>query len=159
MKTGKGKVFVLIGMIALLVVTGALNIYLNQSAEDAQANAGLASSDFFVTYRADRTETRNQELLNLDAIISGGVSGEDTIAKAELDKLALNDAMELELKLEGLIKAAGFDDAVIINSEENLSVILRSGETLTSDQVTTVLKIVTDETGKKASNVRIIPVE
>ena len=159
MKSGKGKVFVLIGMIALLVVTGALNIYLNQSAEDAQANANLTSSDFFVTYRADREETRNQELLNLDAVISGGISGEDAIAQAELDKRAINSAMELELKLEGLIKAVGFEDAVIINSEENLSVILRSPETLTSEQVTTVLKIVTDETGKKASNVRIIPVE
>ncbi len=159
MKSGKGKVFVLIGMIVLLVVTGALNIYLNQSAEDAQANANLTSSDFFVTYRADREETRNQELLNLDAVISGGISGEDAIAQAELDKRAINSAMELELKLEGLIKAVGFEDAVIINSEENLSVILRSPETLTSEQVTTVLKIVTDETGKKASNVRIIPVE
>ena len=159
MKTGKGKVFVLIGMIALLVVTGALNIYLNQSAQDTQANATLASSDFFVTYRADRTETRNQELLNLDAIISGGVSGEDAIAQAEIDKRAITVAMEMELKLEGLIKAAGFEDAVIINSEENLSVILRAPQELTSEQVTTVLKIVTDETGKKASNIRIIPVE
>lgn len=48
----KSKIFVLVGMIALLVLTGVLNIYLNKSAE--KANAGTddnLSSDFFATYR------------------------------------------------------------------------------------------------------------
>ncbi|MFR6640067.1 MAG: SpoIIIAH-like family protein [Christensenellales bacterium] len=66
--------------------------------------------------------------------------------------------MDNELKLEGLIKAVGFEDAVVISTSENVSVILKSGE-LTSDQVAKVLQIVTDETGKSAASVRIIPVE
>ena len=44
----KSKIFVLVGMIALLVLTGVLNIYLNKSAE--KANAGTddnLSSDFW----------------------------------------------------------------------------------------------------------------
>ncbi|MBR6773961.1 MAG: SpoIIIAH-like family protein [Clostridia bacterium] len=156
----KSRIFVLVGMVALLVITGALNIYLNKNAQDAQtgADAQFSSSDFFVTYRTDRNETRNQELLNLDAIITGGVASDETVNDAQQQKLMLTSAMETELTLEGLIKAVGFEDAVVIASSENVSVILKTEE-LTSKQVARVLEIVTDETGKTASSVRIIPVE
>ena len=106
----KSRIFVLVGMVALLVITGALNIYLNKNAQDAQtgADAQFSSSDFFVTYRTDRNETRNQELLNLDAIITGGVASDEAVNDAQQQKLMLTSAMETELTLEGLIKAVGF---------------------------------------------------
>ena len=66
--------------------------------------------------------------------------------------------MDTELVLEGLIKAAGFEDAVVTSSTENVNIIIKSAS-LTSEQVAKVLEIVTSETGKTASNVRIIPVE
>ena len=150
----KSKIFVLVGMIALLVVTGVLNIYLNKTAEKANAGTddNLVSSDFFATYRTDRTETRNQTIMYLDAIISNESSSAEAIAQAESDKL------DTELVLEGLIKAAGFEDAVVTSSTENINIIIKS-PSLTSEQVAKVLEIVTAETGKGASSIRIIPVE
>ena len=154
----KGKIFVLAGMIALLVVTGVLNIYLNKSAQKANAGTDtVTSADFFAAYRTDRTETRNQTIMYLDAIIKDEASSEEAVKKAEDDKLALTSAMDTELVLEGLIKAAGFDDAVVTSSTENVNII--KSASLTSEQVAKVLEIVTAETGKTASNVRIIPVE
>lgn len=151
----KSKIIVLAGMIALLVLTGVLNIVINKKAQSVSTDT-TASSDFFVTYRADRLATRNQSMLDLDEIIK---TGSEAAAKdAEAEKLALTSTMDNELKLEGLIKAVGFEDAVVISTSENVSVILKSGE-LTSDQVAKVLQIVTDETGKSAASVRIIPVE
>lgn len=152
----KSKIIVLAGMIALLVLTGVLNIVINKKAQSVSGDVTTASSDFFVTYRADRLATRNQSMLDLDEIIKSG--SEEAIKNAEAEKLALTTTMENELKLEGLIKAIGFDDAVVISTSENVSVILRSGE-LKSEQVAQVLQIVTDETGKTAASVRIIPVE
>ena len=151
----KSKIIVLAGMIALLVLTGVLNIVINKKAQSVSTDT-TASSDFFVTYRADRLATRNQSMLDLDAIIKTG--SEAAVKDAEAEKLALTSTMDNELKLEGLIKAVGFEDAVVISTSENVSVILKSGE-LTSDQVAKVLQIVTDETGKSAASVRIIPVE
>lgn len=151
----KSKIIVLAGMIALLVLTGVLNIVINKKAQNVSTDT-TASSDFFVTYRADRLATRNQSMLDLDEIIKTG--SEAAVKDAEAEKLALTSTMDNELKLEGLIKAVGFEDAVVISTSENVSVILKSGE-LTSDQVAKVLQIVTDETGKSAASVRIIPVE
>ncbi len=152
----KSKIIVLAGMIALLVLTGVLNIVINKKAQSVSSGDTTASADFFVTYRADRLATRNQSMLDLDEIIKSG--SEEAIKNAEAEKLALTTTMENELKLEGLIKAIGFEDAVVITTSENVSVILRSGE-LKSEQVAQVLQIVTDETGKTAASVRIIPVE
>ena len=151
----KSKIIVLAGMIALLVLTGVLNIVINKKAQSVSTDT-TASSDFFVTYRADRLATRNQSMLDLDEIIKTG--SEAAVKDAEAEKLALTSTMDNELKLEGLIKAVGFEDAVVVSTSENVSVILKSGE-LTSDQVAKVLQIVTDETGKSAASVRIIPVE
>ena len=94
----------------------------------------------------------------LDAIISNESSSAEAIAQAESDKLALTAAMDTELVLEGLIKAAGFEDAVVTSSTENINIIIKS-PSLTSEQVAKVLEIVTAETGKGASSIRIIPVE
>lgn len=155
----KSKIFVLAGMLALLVVTGVLNVYLNKSAENAGVSAAeSANSDFFVTYRTDRSQTREQSLLYYDAIITAESSTEEAIKSAENEKLALTAAMETELVLEGLIKAVGFEDAVVTTTSENVNVIIRSGE-LSAEQVARVLEIITTETGKAATSVRIIPVE
>ena len=151
----KSKIIVLAGMIALLVLTGVLNIVINKKAQSVSTDT-TASSDFFVTYRADRLATRNQSMLDLDEIIKTG--SEAAVKDAEAEKLALTSTMDNELKLEGLIKAVGFEDAVVISTSENVSVILKSGA-LTSAQGAKVLQIGTDETGKSAASVRIIPVE
>ena len=81
-----------------------------------------------------------------------------TVEQAKKEKVELTAVMGVEMELEGLIKAVGFEDAVVIASSENVSVILKA-ETLGDEQVARVLQIITDETGKTASNVRIIPIE
>ena len=155
----KGKIFVLVGMVALLVVTGVLNIVLNKNVASSSVNAGEDSSaSFFETYRLDRTQTRAETVMYLDAIISDKSSSAEAVSAAENDKLALTSAMELELVLEGLIKAAGFEDAVVTATSENLNVILKTS-TLTDEQAAKVLEIITTETDRKAASIRIIPVE
>lgn len=157
----KSKIFVLVGMIALLVVTGVLNIYLNRSAASAAAGAAdetLSSADFFATYRSDRKASRAEAVMYYDAIINGESSGAEAVAKAESDKLALTAAMDTELVLEGLIKAVGFEDVVVTASTENVNVIVKAAA-LEQEQVTKVLEIIYAETGKTPLNVRIIPVE
>ena len=157
----KSKIFVLAGMIAPLVVPGALNIWLNGT--QAKAASGgeyddYTASDFFAAYRADRTATRNQSIMYLDEIIESGVESDEAVEKAKLEKAELAAAMDLELRLETLIKAVGFEDAIVTTTGEKINVILRSGE-LENEQVAKVLNVIKDETGKRATAVRIIPVE
>lgn len=157
MLSKKSKIFVLVGMLALLVVTGYLNVYLNnRSKSDSLVTAN--SADFFTTYRNDRTTTRNQTMLYLDSIIESDMSSKEAVAEAEKNKLALTGAMEAELNLEGTIKSMGFDDVVISTGNDYCNVMVKTKE-LKSEQVAKILEAVTAQTGKTANYVRIIPVE
>ncbi|MDE6398646.1 MAG: SpoIIIAH-like family protein, partial [Clostridiales bacterium] len=91
-------------------------------------------------------------------IIQNEASSEDAVRDAEAQKLSLTKNMDLELVLEGLIKALGFEDAIVTASTENINVILKSGE-LTEAEVAQVLDVVISETDKTALDVRVIPVE
>ena len=68
----KKKIFILTGMIALLVLTGVLNIVLNLTATNPSddANAGTTYTDFFSAYRTDRTASREEAMLYYDEIIA-----------------------------------------------------------------------------------------
>ena len=157
MLSKKSKIFVLVGMLALLVVTGYLNVYLNnRSKSDSLVTAN--SADFFTTYRNDRTTTRNQTMLYLDSIIESDLSSKEAVAEAEKNKLALTGAMEAELNLEGTIKSMGFDDVVSSTGNDYCNVMVKTKE-LKSEQVAKILEAVTAQTGKTANYVRIIPVE
>lgn len=158
MLSKKKKIFVLVGLVALLVLTGCLNIFLNQKSALANTDGDSNKGNFFSTYRTDRQTTRDQTMLYLDAIISNASSTQEAIANAEKSKLELTKSMEQELVLEGLIKALGFEDVVVTNTTENVNIIIKSPELL-KEEVAQVVSIITTETGKKPNNIRIIPVE
>ena len=146
MLSNKKRIFVLCGMIALLVVTGVLNIVLNGNAVSTGANDdSLSSASFFDTYRSDRVATREQTILYLDAIISNSASSSEEAAAATQSKLELTKNMELELVLEGLIRSLGFEDVVVTNSTESVNVILKASE-LTDGQVAQITEIIVTET-------------
>ncbi|UKI20029.1 MAG: SpoIIIAH-like family protein [Oscillospiraceae bacterium] len=70
-------------------------------------------------------------------------------------KLELTDTMEKELLIEGLLKAKGFEDAVITISDTAVNVIVKQKD-LTKQQVAQVLEIVLREAGDiSAENVKI----
>lgn len=160
MLSKKKRIFVLIGMVALLGAAACLNIFLNRNNEKQASGEGDGNTygSFFQTYRADRQSTRDQTMLYYDAIIANEASSAEAVANAEAAKLALAKNMEVELVIEGLIKSLGFEDAVVTNTTENINIIVKAPE-LTSAEAAQILEIVTTETDKVANDVRIIPVE
>ena len=156
MLTKKKKLFILIGMAILLVVTGYLNVALTRTASKTPTGT-TTETNFFATYRADRTYTRNLALEYLDAIITSSSSSSDYVATATNKKLALVAQMEKELVLEGLISAAGYDDAIVTVSGDNLNVIVKTNG-FTGDDAARILTIVVDETKMRAANIKIVPV-
>ena len=151
------KIIILSVMALLLIVTGVLNIVLNNNLS-AQTSTTVTTGNFFVTYRADRQSTRDQEMLYYEAIIKSETSSIDAINLAETKKLNLIANMETELVTEGLIKAQGFEDCIVTTSGSSVNVVVKSGE-LTSKEVSKIVSIVKEQTGVKVDNIKIIPVE
>ncbi|MBQ7227936.1 MAG: SpoIIIAH-like family protein [Clostridia bacterium] len=156
----KKKIIILTGMVALLVLTGVLNVVLNMTASNpsSDVNAGTTYTDFFSAYRTDRTSSREQSMLYYDEIIASTESSAEAKSEAETAKLSLTASMETELVLESLIKSLGFEDAVVTSTTENINVIVKCDE-MTGTQAAQILEIIVTETETNATNVRIIPTE
>ena len=153
------KIFILIGMVLLLGVTGYLNIALNNNITSTSTTA-ITSANYFSTYRDDRQYTRDQALLYYDAIISSESSSAEAIASAEAKKMELISQMEAELVMEGLIKAKGFDDCIVTSIDPSVKIVVRCADaTLTSNEVAQIVSIVKEQTNKDIDNIQITPVE
>lgn len=154
------KVLVLCCMVALLVVTGVLNYVLNARINDEGNDVLNENNDavatFFSSYRSNRETARAEEFSYLDAIIASESTSAEVKATAEEKQVELLSFIENELVLESLIKAKGYDDAVVTMSTNNLNVIVNKAE-LTSDEVSKILGVILEETDYTASQVYVVP--
>lgn len=153
------KVIILVAMVALLGVTGYLNIALNNNVTKTNANV-VSTANYFTTYREDRQSARDQELLYYDAIIQNESSTVEAVKEAESKKLSIISQMETELVMEGLIKAKGFEDCIVTNVNPNVKIVVKcANATLTSSEVAQIVSIVKDQTSAGIDNIQITPVE
>ena len=151
------KIFILLGMVVLLLVTGYLNVSLNSS-QSVEQTSTIQTANFFTTCRADKIASRNYQLELYDSIISTSTDADEiSVAKAERAKIA--SRVESELVLEGLIAASGYDDVIVTTTDDSTNVFVKTSAGLNSDEVASILSILTTETGVLAANVKIIPVE
>ena len=154
----KKKIIILATMFVLLVATGYLNIVLNSGTTTTTNSENVVTGNFFTTYRLDRQSTRDEEMAYYDAIIASATASVEAKANAEAKKQELVNNMEMELVTEGLIRARGFEDVIVTNSNSAINVIVKSAE-LTSSEVAQIVSIVKEQCNASLENIKIIPVE
>ena len=155
----KKKVIVLSCMIALLAVTAAFNFILTTTPVVNDDSAIVSSANYFTQYRSERLTTRNEELLQLDAIIASANATKTDIDEALQLKTKLTEITEKELLLENLIKAYGFEDIVVIIGldSDNVNVIAKTEE-LTTDDAIKISTVISEENIASPENIKIIPI-
>lgn len=152
MLTKKKKMFILLGMVALLFVTGGLNLFLNRTTSEVPASS-YESASFLTSYRTSKFETRQTMMEYYDSILKVSTDAEQiTETNALISELA--SRMEKETVLEGMIMASGFEDAVVTNSDDSYTVMVKSNN-FTVDDAAKILGILVKETGVSATNVKI----
>ena len=156
----KKKIVILSVMVALLLVTGFVNVALNSTLSSGvtETNATTVTANFYTTYRTEREATRTQEIQFYDSIIASTSSSESAKEEAEANKLALITQMEKELVTEGIIRGKGFEDAIVTTSSSNVNVFVKSAE-LTSVEVAQITTVVTEQLNVEIDKIIIIPSE
>lgn len=153
----KKKIIILSVMIALLLVTGYVNVALNSSLSgSASQTTSTTNANFYTTYRTERETTRAQEIQFYDSILTSATASDSAKEEAEQNKLQLIAQMEKELVAEGIIRGKGFSDAVISSSSSNVNVFVQSAE-LTKAEVAQIASVVTTQLGCELDKVIIIP--
>lgn len=154
----KKKIIILSVMVALLLVTGYVNVALNSSLSSSttQTSSTAVNANFYTTYRNERESTRTQEIQFYDSIIASATSSDDAKKEAETNKMALISLMEKELVTEGIIRGKGFEDAIVTSSDSNVNVFVKCAE-LTSAEVAQISSVVTEQLSVELDKVIIIP--
>ena len=157
--TKRKKVIILSCMIALLAVTAVANLLITAPSTSANEYETVSSANYFANYRSQRLTSRNEEILQLDAIISASSVESAERSEAISLKTDLTKIMETEFLLENLIKAYGFEDVVVVIGleSENVNVVAKIDE-LTTDDAILIYTIIEEECSISPENVKIIPI-
>ena len=155
----KKKVILMSSLVLLLAVTAVFNFVFANTNTITSGGDGVTTANYFTTYRAERTTTRNEELVQLDSVIALYEEGDEKYEEATNMKMAIVSAMEKELVLENMVKSLGFSDAVVSVSSDsdNVNVFINSAE-LIYDTALSIYSMMKKETGIVAGNVIIMPV-
>ncbi len=156
--TKKKQIIILSCMIALLAVTAVFNFVLSTEKVDS-TEVSANSASYFSQYRLERLTTRNEELLQIDEVLATATEGSEEFSKALSLKTDIAVNTERELLLESLIKAYGFEDAVVVIGLESdsVNVIAKSTE-LTTDDAILIYTVISEEINVAPENVKIIPI-
>lgn len=126
---------------------------LNKSINKPQVTT--TTSNYFSGYRADREAVRDQELLYYDAIIANENTTEEDRKAAQDARLALVAQMGKELVIEGLIKAKGFEDAIITISNGYVNAVVKC-DALDQTQANQIRNIIQTQLGTDIEHVKVM---
>lgn len=152
----KKKIVILSCMVLLLAVTAVANFVLSES--DGSKNA-VTTATYFSEYRTEHTASVNEQLLQLDSIISSAESDSESKEKALDTKLRLTESVEKELFLESLIKAKGYSEIVVmLGIDSNTVTVVVGDDDFTTDDAVAIYTVLLEEISASPENVRIIPI-
>lgn len=122
---------------------------------DGDDDIPTTQTDYFESYRTNRQSIRDMEMKYVQTLSESASSDADVKKEAEARLLEISRLMELELKVENLIKAKGFEDVVAFVEDGSINVVVKA-ESISASDAAKILKIVTEETKESAQNITII---
>lgn len=148
-----------------LLVAGQTDAELNgasvvQSGTDdtqTEQTAVTSGSDYFAQSRLAREQARDEAISILQTSLQDEKSDEKTKEDAAGQISQLADDSVTEARVESLIKAKGYADAVVFVSAEAVNVIIQPPEAGFAEQDAAVVRdIVMTETGASADQIKIV---
>ncbi|NLX62879.1 MAG: SpoIIIAH-like family protein [Tissierellia bacterium] len=115
----------------------------------------LISKNYFIEQRLSRDKLRASLIDRLNAIVNNENSSQEMITEAQRKIMEIGNLSEKELTIEGLIKAKGFEEALVFLTANDAKIVVGKEE-LTEQDVVKILEIVLSETDLDAENVNIM---
>lgn len=126
---------------------------------DRAPAAGLEASgreSFFVEYRLQRERARGQQIEILREIINSPSSAGDTRQVAQEQLLSISRSVAKEARVENMLKAGGYREAVVCVDQKGVTVVVDSPG-LNSAQEAKLIELVSRETGIGEQGIIIVP--
>ncbi|MTI84162.1 MAG: SpoIIIAH-like family protein [Firmicutes bacterium] len=113
-------------------------------------------ANYFVDSRMGRQRARGQQLETLRGIINNPASKQEIRSEAQQSIMTISENISMEMELESLIRAKGFDDSVVYLKDNNATVVVKSAA-LTPEEAARICDLVSRGTGMSEQNIVVIP--
>ncbi len=154
----KKKIIILSCMVLLLAVTAVFNFVLSGSVNKQDDNT-VTTAAYFAQYKTERSQSRSEQLVQLNEIISADAENASAKTEALNMKLKLTEIIESELLIETLIESRGFEDAVVSIglTSDSVNVLVKDND-FSQDDAVVIYTILAEELNVDPTNVTIVPV-
>ena len=127
-------------------------------AEDPAADETAAYGEaYFAEAKLSRTKSRDEAADALKYMLEDANLTTDQMTELTLQAAAIAEAIEVEGKIENLIKAKGVEDCMVYYDTEQVDVVVRS-DGLEPEQVAQMKEIILQETQVPVENISIVEI-
>ena len=132
--------------------------YVLNEDEGEITETAASQADYFTTARSDRKKARDEALSILKETANDVKASQADKTKANERIAQIASEIEKESAIESLIKAKGFDEAVAVIGEDNITVIVKSEELLAS-QTLQIQDAVVSQTDFSLEKIKIVAIK
>lgn len=118
------------------------------------SDKNMKKASYAVDMKMNREKQRNELTEDLNEIINNPSTAEETRKQASNMKLQLIKDQELEIKIEDLLGAKGFEDSLVYITEENVNVIVN--KELQQKDAAKIFDLVANESKVNYDNIKLM---
>ncbi|NLY44542.1 MAG: SpoIIIAH-like family protein [Tissierella sp.] len=123
--------------------------------EEIDKEVANLNRNYFVEQRLSRDKLRANLIDRLTSIVNNDQTNDSMRTEAQEEIINIGRISETELQIEGLVNSKGFDEALVLLTDEDIKVIV-SVEELTETEMVKILDIVRSETEFDIDNIKIM---
>ena len=124
-------------------------------AKTLNSKENMESDTYIVDMKMTREKQRNSLTEQLNEIINNPSTTDKSREEASNMKLQLVKYQETELKIENLLSAKGFENALVYIGEDNVNVVVNK-EDLTKSEAAKIFDLVSEQTGVSYDKIKLM---
>lgn len=125
--------------------------------EQLTSKENMSKSTYILDMKMTREKQRNNLSDELNEIINNPSTSDTSREEASNMKVKLVKYQETELKIENLLSAKGYEDALVYIGEENINVVVNKD--LSKSDAAKIFDLVAQQTGSKYENIKLTPIK
>lgn len=124
---------------------------------DTESTTTGSSEEYFAQARIDKKNSRAEAVETLKSMYTGGDATRDELAVVAQDAATMTNLMETETKIETILKAQGFEDALCYLSANTANIIVKT-DGLDTAQAAQIKNALLSEVDVAGENITIVEV-
>lgn len=128
-----------------------------EAAGQTDTASDMKESDYFASSRLTRTQARDEAVSTLKELSESDTADQSAKDEAAAQISALADDTVAEANIESLIRAKGYEDAVVMLSDGSANIVVAPPDGgLQAEDVAVIRDIVISETGMTAGQIKVV---